>query len=450
MSMQLYIKYAGITLDFQANGYEMVGGFYPETPDEGMEIISDQFTVRITGTSGADLHAKKTAIRLALEHAKEHKDDALAAYVYFDIDDSGDAWMSKMLKGAVHYDSRLESTWRNNVVVATIIIEHKPYWDQQDEVQVPLTNGNGTNNTAGLVIFNCGDNAGASPNHHDNYVEIAAADVLGDMQGPTRLEVLNSYATSRLYTLWIGQNWTDPDNMSHILEGESSTIGTETDDTTGCSNGHFMRKALASGAEADLFTWALTDSFLDACKGGLFKILARFHGNAPTNVKFRIKLEFAVTNIWQTGQATIDASRALQIRELFTFRLPPWLLGQTNLSALTMTLTGQQSSGSSVNVDLDFLQITPLDGWRMLECAGYGVVQNSRMIDDGVNENAYIDDGAGDNKAGILVGYGNPIKLYPGKKQRLYFLMHSWAGNTAEIARTISLKLFYHPRRQSL
>ena len=101
-------------------------------------------------------------------------------------------------------------------------------------------------------------------------------------------------------------------------------------------------------------------------------------------------------------------------------------------------------------VNLDFLQITPLDGWRMLECAGYGVVENSRMIDDAMNETKYIDDGSGDNKAGILVGYGNPIHLYPGKDQRLYFLMHSHTANIAEILRTISVKLFYRPRRKTL
>jgi hypothetical protein len=86
----------------------------------------------------------------------------------------------------------------------------------------------------------------------------------------------------------------------------------------------------------------------------------------------------------------------------------------------------------------------------MLECAGYGILQNQRLIDDGVSGDAYIDDGAGNDKLGIIVKYGNPIGLYPGKKQRLYFLMHSSITDTAEIARTISAKLYYHPRRQTL
>lgn len=211
-----------------------------------------------------------------------------------------------------------------------------------------------------------------------------------------------------------------------------------------------MRYSLPSGVETTLFTWSLTSAFLNACKGSFYKILARFCTTAPTNVRLRLKLQYNLTTIWQSGQVAPDPTRSLLIRDLFTLRLPPWLPGQTDLNAITMLLTGQQSTGSAINVDLDFLQITPLDGWRMLECLGYGIVQNNRLVDDGINGSFYIDDGAGANKIGILVGYGNPIVLYPGKKQRLYFLMHNWLGDSAEIARTASVKLFYRPRRRTL
>jgi len=447
MIPQLYLTYGTTTLDFQADGYEVVGGFYPETADEGMESISDQFNVVIRGSSGADVHSKITAIRLAFEHAKRHKDDAQAAWFYYEVDNTGDAWMSKLLNGSVIYDSKLESTWRHNQVVATIIVEHKPYWDAKDEIQVPLSNGNGTNDLNGLTVYNH-DDAGVGP-AHDNWVEIAAADVEGDLPGPTRLEMINSYATDALYILWIGQNWTDPANFSHILEGESSLTGTETDEAS-CSNAHYMLKALASGAEADMYMWLLSDSLLDACQGQYYKIIARFHLQTPYTVKFRLRLKYGSTLIWQSGQVTVDTSRNLQIRDLFTLRLPPWLLGQTNLGWLNMILAGQQSTGAPIDVKLDFLQLTPLDGWRQLECVGYGAVQNERIVDDGVNGSCYTDNGAGDNKSGRLIGYGNPIELYPGKKQRLYFLMHSDNSYNAEIARTISVKLFYHPRRRTL
>lgn len=447
MSMQLYIIYDNTTLDFQADGYKVVDGFYPETPDEGAESVTDQFNVLIKGSTPADLHSKINTIRLALEHAKEHKDDALAAWIYYEVDNSVDAWMTKLLGGMVMYDTNLSRNWRHKDVIATIIIERKPYWDAKDEVQVPLTNGNGTDDLSGLTVFNH-DDAGTSP-AHDNWVSIEAADIEGDLPGPTRLEAINSYASDRLWTLWIGQNWTDPDNFPHILEGEASSIGTP-HSIGDCSGGQYIEKSLATGAEAAMFTWALSAGLLNASKGQYYKIMARFYDSPTHEIRYRLKLEYKTINVWQSGQMTLDASRAFLIRDMFTLRLPPWLLGHTDLSDLTMTLTGQHSLGSNRVVNIDFLQLTPLDGWRMLDCVGYGAVQNERFIDDGFNEVSYIDDGSGGDKAGILVGYGNPITLYPGKKQRLYFLMHSNLGIIAEIARTISVKLYYRPRRQTL
>lgn len=448
MSMQLYIKYENTTLDFQANGYKLIDGFFPETPDEEADSVSDQFTILIQGSSAQDLRDKIAAVTLALEQARRHKDDAGAAWIFFSVDGTDSEGMSRITDGMVLYDSKLDRNWRQNRVRCSIVILHDPYWDSHNEIQVPLTNGNGNRVTTALTILNH-DDAGTGPPVHDNWVTIDAADIVGDMPGRTRLEVTNTYATGRLYTLWIGQNWTDPDNFSHILEGESSSLGTQ-QASASCSNGYYMQKSLVSGSEADVYKWTLSAAYLNACRAGWFKILARWYGSPRTDVKYRLKLQFAVTDIWKTGQITLDTSRALQIRDMFTLRLAPWLLGQTSLASLDLILSGYQTTGSTINLNLDFLQVTPLDGWRMLECSGYGVLQNSRMIDDGVNQVAYIDSGAGSDKAGYLVGYGSPIVLYPGKKQKLYFLMHSVYGDTAEIDRTAAVKLFYRPRRRTI
>jgi hypothetical protein len=81
MSMQLFIVYDSTTLDFQANGYKLLDGFYPETPVDGAESVTYQFNILIIGSSPADLRTKLNGIRLALEHAKLHKDDARMAYL---------------------------------------------------------------------------------------------------------------------------------------------------------------------------------------------------------------------------------------------------------------------------------------------------------------------------------------------------------------------------------
>ena len=151
MSMQLYIKYENTTLDLQANGYKVIDGFYPETPDPGAESVSDVITVLIQGTSATDLRSKIAAVTLALEQARRHKDDFLAAWLYFSVDDTDTEGMSKILDGEVSYNSKLDPNWRRNRVVMTITLLHEAGWDSHNEYAVPLTNGNGSRVTSGLT-----------------------------------------------------------------------------------------------------------------------------------------------------------------------------------------------------------------------------------------------------------------------------------------------------------
>lgn len=161
-------------------------------------------------------------------------------------------------------------------------------------------------------------------------------------------------------------------------------------------------------------------------------------------------MKWNVTTIWQSERAKPSSLRSIAIRDLFSLRLPPWLPNSTSLDDINLVLSGYQVTGSPIDVKLDFLQLTPADGWRYLTPTGYGVPNGSRIMDDGILDELYVDDGSGSDKIGIYLGYGSSIYLEPNKLQRLYFLMHSNASNTAEIARTASVKIFYRPRRLTI
>ena len=445
MGIRITISTAGDTIDLQGSGYKVLDGYYPIEAASQEQPVVEQIRLEIIATAGQSVSAKLQALGRKLEHARAHKTDADGCYANFSADTAENLYRSRITDGYLMLDGRLSRYWKASKVLVTLVIERAPYWEGI-EAQIPLTNGNGTDNTTGLAVYNH-DDAGAG---HDNYVQIAAANVEGDLPGATRLEITNNYATGLLYDLWIGQTWTDPANLVHILEGEDSSVGADQVNAA-ASGGYFTRTALSSGSEAELFNWTLSAAFLNACKGRFYKLLARFHNmDNLTSVRFRLRIQYQVTTIWQSGQVSLDATRAIQIRDLFTLRLPPWLPEQTGLLAIQMSITGQQSTGSPINVDLDFLEVCPVDGWRQITPVGYGVAQNQRVIDDGIGGALYVDDGSGTGKIGILTGYGAPVMLQPGKLQRLYFLMHSASINTAEIARTISVKLFYRPRRQSL
>ena len=138
-------------------------------PIRGLRVFRINSLSLIQGASASDLRSKIAAITLALEHARRHKDDALAAWLYFSVDDTDSEGMSKILDGMVMYDSKLDPNWRRNKARVTIVIEHQPFWDSHNEYAVPLTNGNGSRVTSGLTVLNH-DDSGVGPPVHDNWV----------------------------------------------------------------------------------------------------------------------------------------------------------------------------------------------------------------------------------------------------------------------------------------
>lgn len=412
---------------------------------DGTAVVETQTVYFVGGNSAIDANILK--LENLFYQAMLWRKFRKGGRVYLQVNiDGANTWRSELLDGKILATNEFIKAERAlGTRYATITIQRTNWWEGA-EAQIPLTNGNGTNNTAGLNVYNCNDGTGSSPNKKHNYVAITGANVSGDLPGSTRLEMTNTYATNRLYFLWIGQNWTDPANFVHVLEAEGAG-GAST--ASALASGGFYSICSTTASEADALTWTLNAAFLNACKGNYYKAVLKIFGGDSRGFKFRLKVVWNGTVIWQSGQVQPDSSSSVCVRDLVAFRLPPWLPSLSSLDGVSLVLTLQSPGGAS-SLWVDWLQLMPVDGWRSMAYVGYGCAQNKRIVDDGITDFLYQDDGAGATKIGNLVGYGSPIELMPGKDQRLYFMMHSWAGDAAEIDRVISVKLFYRPRRLSL
>lgn len=455
MTVQMSLQIAsGTPLDLQANGYRVLDGFYPESPGGASKTVTDRVEVWIEGSSGTVRLSMLNAIQAALDYARGHQQRQDCAWFNFGIDETATVFRTKIIEGVVLYNARLLAHWRRGRVKVEIIITHEPFWEGP-ETQIPLTNVNGTNVTSGLKVYNCNDLVGTAPNKRANYVEIAASAISGDLPAPAKLTLLNNYNNSaNLYDIWIGHNFTDPANALWNLEAEDASGGTPVVDAA-CSGGDKSTVSLSSDAELDLLTWSLSSVMVSAAKGKYVHALMRVVGSASISmywtIRWRVKLKWGVTTIWQSEQVQPSDLRALGLRDLFEFRLPPWLEGMGSLDALSLVLTGQRTDETVIeDSSIDYLQLLPADGFRYITSNGYGVAYNSRAIDDGINGQTYRDNGADAARVGIFSTYGEPIQLEPNKLQRLYFLMHSDTYGEAEIARTLSVKASYRPRRRTL
>ena len=92
------------------------------------------------------------------------------------------------------HNEKLGESIDNTQMGLTVYIDRDPFWESLTLTNVPLTNGNGTDVTTGIRVYNCGDNATVDTSYkRDNWVTIDGAnDIVGDMPAPLEVKYYNS------------------------------------------------------------------------------------------------------------------------------------------------------------------------------------------------------------------------------------------------------------------
>lgn len=369
-------------------------------------------------------------------------------YVEFQPGESGDIFRSELGYGRVEIGKELLTWWPEMAMEAAVVWKRRFYWEGP-EVELALTNGGGSG-TGGRTVYNHDD----GDSGHDNYVAIDGEDVEGVIPAPMRLELRNTYDVSaRAYDFLVGHNvFANPASLAHILEGEDAAYvaGGATATASGaCSGGYYQTATWTGDNETMLYRFVLSASLLAACAGNYFRLLARVASNPGTGVKVKPKIKFpsgsALTVVGEAQEMTLAATSQLQ--DLGVLQIPPWLTGETGLYPVDLCLYGRKTGGGSV--DLDFVQLTSLDSYRVLTPRGYGAPYLVTVVDDGIGGSVWADTWPSSGKAGHYIAHGQPVHLWPGRDQRLYLLVVD-SGSDVVVARTASVRVYYRPRRLTL
>lgn len=374
--------------------------------------------------------------------AKTYQREKTGACVYVErLMETAGSWFRSELVEALPIPEPSATDWGlvQGKLEISVVYTRKNWWEGA-EAQLGLTNGNGTNNTSGLTVWNH-DDATAG---HDNWVSIAAADVAGDLMAPCRLEITVVGSTYDLYKFYIGQNFTDPDNFTHILESSGSADAT-------CSGGAYISVTPGSTAETTIDTYTISAAQLAAAAGKWYLPIIRFNGSGGSPSRsgsYRFIFTSDGNTIWlQTGFYSFAALSAVANLGVMTpIRIPPGLATFSGLYDLALVL---RVKGTTSAVKVDFVQLTPIDGFRKLD---FIFPLSSRVIDSSISGETYMDNGAGANKTSYGTHYGEQIMLKPGTKQRLYFLAEeSTLGVLSHsIEATMTVKVYYRPRYLTL
>lgn len=401
------------------------------------------------GQTMADVASQIETLENWLLLAEAHQEDEAGSPLYLEFQKDGENkfWRSEVLGGYVSLDRSALHTWLiGKRVEFEIAITRRYYFEQSTEDELPASTKTVTDQLGGVTLYNHTD----SDAGHGNWLEIAGQNIGGVLPAPMRLEMRNTYdSSSRAYKFIIGQNVFAGMTYTHQLEGEDGSYfyGGSTQNLASCSGGKYRTVSVAT-AWGPIISWDVTSAMLAQYRGRFFRILARFPSAPPpsgTRIKARITFPAGssfLTNVAESEEVQLDPWALLQ--EIGTIQIPPWLIGETNLTSVSLALYGKSSSAG--NLSIDFIQLLPIDGWRVLMPKGYGLAYNCRLVDDGMNGSIWTDGWSPAGKTGHYVGRGQAPLLWPGRTCRVYVLQ-TGQSNAMEIDRTISAKIYYRPRR---
>lgn len=436
----------------KANGYFVQK--YPMVPPESTgdskdlaKTVTETLDMVVLGANAAAMQANVQAIdrMLITMRRRQKRDTGPRVFILATLDGDTTTWRSELVGASFAPAEDALRMWPNFTIEAQLHIERAAYWEDNTLRPLPGTNGNGTNNTSGLKIYNCGDSTGSSPNDRDNYFQIAAGDVGGSLPAPVRLEMTNTSGGGLQYSdLFIATNaFSDPANFTHILEAETvGVLGTYDVSTSGASNsGGYC----VTGTHGSSWTFQanLSASLLAKAAGQDFHILQRL-ASTPTGAYVRPSI-YDATGVWELrrGDETQIAVSGQALLDLGVLSLPPGGYS-TAYGAQRLALAWRASPGTVLT---DYWALFPTTGFRRLTALAT-IANNGTVVDDPIEDRAFALVGAVESP--VIVRRAGPVMVWPNMLQRIYFL---WADNISHdsvITQTMTVKAFYRPRRVTI
>lgn len=454
MSTIFQVVIGSTTLDLNSGLNKLLE--YTIRPGDGVKNVTESAVVLMTGSTIANLI---TAIRnlersnmIALRYGKIGAGDR--AFLKFRPHSAADTFRSELFKIAVQPTDDpiwgFPSGWSNQLLRVTLAYTRAPFFELDTLTTIPLTNGNGSGLTTGINVYDANDESGSSPNKIHNYVEMAAADILGSIPTPAHIQITNSFAATarRFYIGHKAQG--DPSNFTHWLEAESATLGTGVASAADadCSNGNKATVTNVPATERTLFTWTLTNTQASYILSQWIRFIARFEdkpNNATCQARLTLLDSATLAVIGRTDWTALNTADVLQ--SLGTLIFSRNLQGQTTLGALKLVLSAKDSA-AICDFGLDVLMLMPIDGgdsFRYLKPIDETLVavpaSTGVLVDNPIDYAEPFVEGMQD----VYSGYGGSIMLVPNTINRLYF-MHDGGDASAAITRVISVIVKYRPR----
>lgn len=449
----MYLRLTDGTTNVELSMTSPVTGctYFPVSAKRGDLTIEETATVNLAGTPAA-IRALLNSLEQLFEAAARRAEDGVGTRIYVEYKAvTADAlYRSEVLDGHVlgaenpglrRYDAGATVSIQIGVIWSRRVWADGCSWEASSETELQLTSfANSTPATGGVSIANHTDSG------HGNWVQIAAAQVIGSGPAPVRIRMQNTSGSDQNYTnFYISTNaHSAPATFTHFLEGEDATGGGTSMSDSGSSNGHYISFPV-SGSGSGLL-WTLPSSVMAGAGGRTFRLLARLFDNpgATLYVTPAIRDPDGLVTL-APGLEVKIATSGFKLLDLGSLAIPPGAVDASSLDNLTLYLALRCDTSDALK--LDYVQLTPTESLRHLYQLGYAIANGDFVEDDGILGQAYAISGS--SKSPLHVQMGAPVMVWPNTLQRVYFLYDSDFG-ASPIAATLNVRMYYRPRRRTV
>jgi len=399
--------------------------------------VSETVEIMFDNTSKTALQAQVESINRLLESAKRRQTrrNGVRVYLKFTVDGDNTTYRSEILSGRLELGEDSMRHYANIKMQARLYVNRRFYWESDDETELAISKSNVSATTGGVTIYNHDD----SGTGHDNWVQMAAGQIDGELPCPLRLTLTNNSGASQAYrNFHIGVNaFSDAANFTHFLETEDAVSGGTSTSDSSCSGG--SRLVTGSFSGTGYIQMALSGSQLQKAGGRWFRLLMRVVSVTGTlYIRPEIRDNDGLITLYAGEEVMVSSSTS--IVDLGSVPLPP---SAANVSWTDMRLTLVLRAATTAAIQTDYIQLTPTDSYATFSQLGYSIANNNSITVDGIEEVIH--------NAGLPI-YSAPMPMvygFPNRVQRLIFL-HDEATGPVSIDNTISVRAYYRPRRLTI
>lgn len=357
-------------------------------------------------------------------------------YLQMQVDGEADTWRSEIMSGRVVLDNTVLDRWANIKAEVKLHITRR-YWWEGAETEIELSTSNAAAATGGQTIYNHDD----SGTGHDNWVEIANTEILGNLPTPVKITLTNNVGSGQgYYKFYIATNaYNDPANFVHILEGEAASGLTSTTANANYSDGNYGTKSSWTGT-AELY-WTIPSATLTDGAGRFFRVLASiFNVSIDFYARAYVRDSYNLITLFEGDEVLVDALGDEMV-DLGTIPLPPATVQGVTWDDLTLAIKMRTASSNTMNID--FVQLTPLDSYVEIIQRGYSVADGETVTIDGIDGIVHAEG------MPIYTSVGMPLLVFPGRTQRI-IVLHMLSNSTVPATNTLSIRAYYRPRRATV